>query len=168
MSKDMTGGIKGAAGTHIQTMKNMIEYVNESPYQFGYKAEGDSGYDIRAAEEKVIKPGEIVLIPTGIYMAIPKGLEGQVRSRSGLAAKHGVHVLNQPGTIDASYRGEVKVLLHHEMLLHYTEEDAYTVADGERIAQIVFQKVPQTFLSQVGDLDATDRGADGFGSTGRM
>ena len=105
--------------------------------------------------------GARVLIPTGLAIALPPGFEAQVRPRSGLALKHGVTVLNSPGTIDADYRGEVQVILVN------LGDEAFVVRRGERIAQLVFAPVLHAALVEVGSLDATERGAGGFGSTGQ-
>jgi len=123
---------------------------------------GASGFDLRAAVKGpvVLHPGERKLIPTGIAIAMPVGLEAQVRPRSGLALKHGVTVLNTPGTIDADYRGEVGVILIN------LGQEPFTVQHGDRIAQLVFQYVPRVTLVEVEELPPSDRGAGGFGSTG--
>jgi len=123
---------------------------------------GASGYDVHAAvaEPVEIPPGERRLIPTGFALAMPNGLEAQIRPRSGLAYKHGITTLNTPGTIDADYRGEVKVLLVNLGL------EPFVVRRGERIAQMVFQTVPDIDLAEVRELDETERGAGGFGHTG--
>lgn len=126
--------------------------------------EGASGCDLRAAVEKdiILKPGDIELIPTGFCYEIPVGYEVQVRPRSGLAAKHGVTVLNTPGTIDADYRGEVKVIL-----INHSKED-FVISRGERIAQAVPAKVEVHMdFEEAEELSDTDRGAGGFGHTGR-
>mgnify|MGYP000942692100 CR=1 FL=1 len=122
-----------------------------------------AGFDLHAAvaEPVTLKPGERVLIPTGFCMSMPAELEAQVRPRSGLAYKHGVTCLNTPGTIDADYRGEVKVLL-----VNFGQEP-FVVARGERIAQMVFQVVPPVRIEEVAELSETDRGAGGFGHTGK-
>jgi len=123
---------------------------------------GASGYDVHAAVEApvTLAPGERKLIPTGFALAMPNGLEAQIRPRSGLAYKHGLTTLNTPGTIDADYRGEVKVLLVN------LGQEPFTVQRGERIAQMVFQAVPDVALAEVRELDDTERGAGGFGHTG--
>lgn len=123
---------------------------------------GASGFDLRAAvkEPVVLHPGERKLIPTGIAIAMPDGLEAQVRPRSGLALKHGVTVLNTPGTIDADYRGEVGVILIN------LGQAPFAVQRGDRIAQLVFQYVPRVALVEVEELPPSDRGTGGFGSTG--
>jgi dUTP pyrophosphatase len=121
-----------------------------------------SGFDLYAAVTEPIEivPGGRLLIPTGLTLAMPIGLEAQIRPRSGLALKHGITALNSPGTIDADYRGEVKVLL----INHGTE--AFTIHRNERIAQMVFQIVPTVELIEVDELTETERGAGGFGHTG--
>jgi dUTP pyrophosphatase len=111
-------------------------------------------------EPVTIPPGERRLIPTGFALAMPNGLEAQIRPRSGLAFKHGITTLNTPGTVDADYRGEVKVLLVN------LGSEAFVVQRGERIAQMVFQTVPDIHLAEVRELDETARGAGGFGHTG--
>jgi dUTP pyrophosphatase len=108
-----------------------------------------------------LAPGERALVPTGLSIALPAGHEGQVRPRSGLAIQHGVTVLNAPGTIDEDYRGEVKVALVN------LGQEPFAVAPGERIAQLVIAKVEQVAVVEVEALDVTERGAGGFGSTGR-
>jgi len=127
-----------------------------------YQTEDAAGLDLRAALEAPLRlaPGAYDLVPTGLSLAIPRGYEGQVRPRSGLAARHGVTVLNSPGTIDADYRGEVKVIL----INHGSEP--FTVERGDRIAQLVLAQVAQLPLETVESLDATERGAGGFGHTG--
>ncbi|MBB6732905.1 dUTP diphosphatase [Cohnella zeiphila] len=122
-----------------------------------------AGFDIHAAvsEPLTLAPGQRALVPTGFAMAMPRELEAQVRPRSGLALKHGITCLNSPGTIDADYRGEVKVLLVN------LGQEPFAIERGERIAQLVFQLVPQVELSEVSELPDTDRGAGGFGHTGK-
>lgn len=121
-----------------------------------------AGFDLRAAvlETQVLRPGEIRLIPCGFAMAIPKGYEGQVRPRSGLAAKHGVTLVNTPGTIDSDYRGEIMVPLIN------LGAAAFSVERGMRIAQMLVLPVPPVSLVIVDDLDETPRGSGGFGHTG--
>ena len=126
-----------------------------------YARADDAGFDLRAAETTTIEPGGRALVPTGIALAIPPGYAGLVLPRSGLALRHGVTVLNAPGLIDAGYRGEVKVLLiNHDRM-------PVTVAHGERIAQLVLQRIEHAELHEVAELPASERGAGGFGSTGR-
>ncbi len=105
-------------------------------------------------------PGETIIVPFGFAVALPGDFEMQVRSRSGLAAKHGVHVLNGPGTIDADYRGECAAILHN------AGKEPFRIDNGMRVAQAVFKRVPLIKLVEVSDLDATERGAGGYGSTG--
>jgi len=121
-----------------------------------------SGYDLHAAvtEPVTIRPGERVLIPTGIAIAMPGELEAQIRPRSGLAYKHGITCLNTPGTIDADYRGEIKVLLIN------LGQEPFTIERGERIAQMVFQIVPKVHIELTDELSETKRGDGGFGHTG--
>ena len=126
-----------------------------------YAHEGAAGMDLRASEEATIPGGGRGLVGTGIAIALPHGHVGLVHPRSGLAAKHGITVLNAPGTIDAGYRGEVKVILLN------TSDEAFNVAIGDRIAQLVVQKVEHPAVEVVALLDGgTARGAGGFGSTG--
>lgn len=121
----------------------------------------DGGADLHAAEAASISPGERCDIGTGIALAIPAGYAGFVQARSGLAFKHGLMVVNAPGLIDAHYRGEVRVCLYN------SGETAFIVSVGDRIAQLVIQEVHPAAFEEVADLDATERGAGGFGSTGR-
>lgn len=129
-----------------------------------YATPGAAGLDLLAAvgagDPLVLEPGERALIPTGIAMVLPAGYEAQVRPRSGLALKHGVTVLNSPGTIDSDYRGEIGVILLN------TGKAPFTIGRGERIAQLVIAPVSQAELAEVSALPETARGAGGFGSTG--
>jgi len=127
-----------------------------------YMSEGASGMDLRAAcnEDVEIKPGERVLVPTGISIALPLGFEAQIRPRSGLAVKQGVTCLNTPGTIDSDYRGEIKVILVN------LGQETFSVERGMRIAQMVIQEVTRAKLVFEEELDLTLRGAGGFGHTG--
>lgn len=129
-----------------------------------YQSELAAGLDLLAAIEEgetvTLAPGSRTLIPTGIAMELPAGYEGQVRPRSGLALRHGVTVLNSPGTIDADYRGEVKILLIN------LGSDPFAIRRGERIAQLVICAVAQAKLELTHQLDGTSRGSGGFGSTG--
>ncbi len=122
-----------------------------------------AGLDLRAAVEApvTLMPGGRALVPTGVSIAIPDGYEGQVRPRSGLAAKHGVTVLNAPGTIDADFRGEVRVLLVNH------GDEPFTIERGERIAQLVISRFYRVSWSVAATLEHTERGAGGYGSTGR-
>ncbi|MBS7790067.1 dUTP diphosphatase [Roseococcus sp. SDR] len=126
-----------------------------------YATEGAAGMDLLAAREMVIPPGGRALVPTGLAVAIPDGFEMQVRPRSGLALKHGVTVLNAPGTVDSDYRGEVGVILLN------TGAEPFSIARGDRIAQAVFAPVTRATWEEVVVLPETQRGTGGFGSTGR-
>jgi dUTP pyrophosphatase len=130
-----------------------------------YETADAAGMDLRAAvkdsEPVTLSPGARAMIPTGLTIALPPGYEAQVRPRSGLAAKHGVTCLNSPGTIDADYRGEVKVILIN------LGQEAFVIKRGERIAQMVIAPVTRAELKVVAELDETKRGTGGFGSTGR-
>jgi len=127
-----------------------------------YESEYAAGMDIRAALEEpvTLEPGERTLIPTGLKMALPKGYEAQIRPRSGLAYRNGITMLNTPGTIDADYRGEVK------MLAVNLGDDPFTVKHGDRVAQMVIAPVTQAQVNEVDSLPDTERGDGGFGSTG--
>lgn len=126
-----------------------------------YATSGSAGLDLRSAEALTLKPGARALVATGIAIALPAHTEAQVRPRSGLAVKHGVTVLNSPGTIDSDYRGEIKV-----PLINHGSED-FVIARGDRIAQMVIARVEQVELAEVTSLDDTARGNGGFGSTGQ-
>lgn len=128
-----------------------------------YETSASAGLDIRAFIEEtiILHPGERKLIKTGLFLEIPEGFEAQVRPRSGLAFKHGITVLNSPGTIDADYRGEIGVIL-----INHGSED-FEINSGERIAQLVFAKVEQANWNVTESLSETERGEGGFGSTGK-
>lgn len=126
-----------------------------------YETSGAAGMDLRAADGMILKPGMRGLVPTGLAIALPEGFEAQVRPRSGLAVKHGVTVLNAPGTIDCDYRGEIKV-----PLINHGEQD-FVIARGDRIAQLVVAPVTQVTWQETQALEATARGTGGFGSSGR-
>ena len=126
-----------------------------------YATTGSAGLDLRSADALTLKPGARALISTGIAIALPDNHEAQVRPRSGLAVKYGITVLNAPGTIDADYRGEIKV-----PLINLGAED-FSIAKGDRIAQMVIAPVVQVELVEVTSLDQTARGAGGFGSSGK-
>ncbi|MBQ8222554.1 MAG: dUTP diphosphatase [Bacteroidales bacterium] len=141
-----------------------VKIINKSDNQLpAYETANSAGMDLRAYLPEgaiVMKPLQRVLIPTGLYMEIPEGYEGQVRPRSGLAIKNGITVLNTPGTIDADYRGEVKIIL-----INLSDTD-FTINSGDRIAQIIFAKCEQMEVVSVETLSETERGAGGFGHTG--
>jgi len=128
-----------------------------------YASAGAAGLDVRAALDApvTLSPGERALVPSGLRIAVPDGHEAQVRARSGLALRHGLAVLNAPGTIDADYRGELKVILVNH------GQASFTIERGERVAQLVVAPVVQAQVQAVADLDQTPRGDGGFGSTGR-
>lgn len=138
---------------------NQLEHGKDLPLP-AYESSGAAGMDLRAAADMTLGPGARCLVPTGIAIALPEGFEAQVRPRSGLAVKHGITVLNAPGTIDSDYRGEVKVLLVN------LGEDDFTVTRGMRIAQIVFAAVSRATISERNTAASTDRSSGGFGSTG--
>jgi len=123
---------------------------------------GDAGYDLTSRAELTLEPGERALVPTGIAVSIPEGFAGFLQPRSGLAAKHGVSIVNTPGLIDSHYRGEIKVIL-----VNLDPEQSFEVKRGDKICQLVFQKVEEVRFQEVDRLDETARGEGGFGSTGR-
>jgi len=142
-------------------IKRISPEFNDIPLP-GYETPGSSGMDIRAAikQDVVINPGEIKIIPTNLSFQIPEGYELQVRPRSGLAAKYGIGIVNAPGTIDADYRGEVKIIL-----INFGSSD-FTITKGDRIAQLILSNVFQAKLDLLEELDDTQRGDGGFGHTG--
>ncbi|MGH8929320.1 MAG: dUTP diphosphatase [Egibacteraceae bacterium] len=127
-----------------------------------YAHPGDAGLDLFARRDVTLAPGERAVVPTGLAVAIPPGCAGLVHPRSGLAARHGIALVNAPGTIDAGYRGEIKVILINLDPTHPAH-----IGRGDRIAQLLIQRVETAHVEEVTDLDATDRGDAGFGSTGR-
>ena len=141
-----------------------VPIINESPYDLpSFATANSAGVDLRANSASPISLGplERTIIGTGLKMALPEGFEAQVRPRSGLAAKHGLSVLNAPGTIDADYRGEIGVILVN------LSNEPFTIQPGERIAQLVIAKYEQVRWNLQDTLDTTERGAGGFGSTGK-
>jgi dUTP pyrophosphatase len=144
--------------------KMKIKIVNRSRHSLpDYATIHSAGMDLRANLENpvVLKPLERSLIPTGIYIQLPNGYEAQIRPRSGLAIKHGISIVNAPGTIDADYRGEIKVIL-----ANLSNED-FTINDGERICQMIVAKHERVEWVEVDELDETERGDGGFGHTGK-
>lgn len=140
-----------------------VQIVNKSQWPCpAYATKLSAGVDLKANTDSPItlEPLQRAMVPTGLYLAIPEGYEAQVRPRSGLAAKHGITVLNSPGTIDADYRGEVKVILVN------LSNESFVINPGERIAQMVFAQYQQVDWEEVESLDETQRGEGGFGSTG--
>lgn len=141
-----------------------INIINTSDHDLPkYETKGSAGIDLKAVCEKpiILKPLERQIIKTGLHIALPEGYEAQIRPRSGLAAKHGISVLNSPGTIDADYRGEIGVILVN------LSQDDFEIIDGMRIAQMVIAKFEQAEFIEVEKLDETERGSGGFGSTGK-
>ena len=142
-----------------------VKIVNKSDNNLpAYETSSSAGMDLRAYLPEgpiTLKPMQRTLVPTGLFMEIPEGYEGQVRPRSGLAIKNGITVLNTPGTIDADYRGEVKIIL-----INLSDTD-FVINSGERVAQIVFAKCEQMEVVSVETLSETERGAGGFGHTGK-
>ncbi|MBG6163264.1 dUTP pyrophosphatase [Labrenzia sp. EL_195] len=147
---------------HATLQLKRLEHGKDLPLP-AYQSELAAGLDLLAAVDDpvILAPGQRALVPTGLSMALPAGFEAQVRPRSGLAAKHGVTVLNPPGTIDADYRGEVKVILIN------LGDAPFEITRGERIAQMVIAPVLQAEITEVAVLSDTERGVGGFGSTGR-
>lgn len=142
-----------------------IKIINKSNNALPeYATAGSSGMDIRAYlnEPVTIDSFERVLIPTGLYIEIPPGYEAQIRPRSGLAINHGITCLNTPGTIDADYRGEVKIILVN------LSKESHTILPGDRVAQMIIQKTEKALLIPVNELDETERSAGGFGHTGKL
>lgn len=142
-----------------------VKIVNRSLHPLPqYATKGASGMDLRASlkETIILKPLERTLVPTGLFMELPRGYEAQIRPRSGLAIKQGLTCLNTPGTIDADYRGEIKVIL-----INLSNEEQH-IGDGDRIAQMVFQKVELIDWVEVNELTETERNAGGFGHTGKQ
>jgi dUTP pyrophosphatase len=126
-----------------------------------YAHEGDAGCDLESMVDLVIEPGARALVPTGIAVSIPEGHAGFVQPRSGLASRHGISIVNAPGLIDSHYRGQIKVIL-----VNLDRENAFNVRRGDKICQLVFQKVERALFEEVDELDETARGEGGFGSTG--
>ncbi|MBQ5984972.1 MAG: dUTP diphosphatase [Bacteroidales bacterium] len=140
-----------------------IKIINRSPYPLpSYATALSAGVDLKAFLEEplTLSPLQRAMVPTGLYIALPEGNEAQVRPRSGLAAKHGITVLNTPGTIDADYRGEIRVILVN------LSEEPFVIQPGERIAQMVIARHERAEWIETDELDETVRGAGGFGSTG--
>jgi len=144
----------------VTTVQLVNTSTNDMP---AYATTHSAGVDLRAdlKEPFNLKPMQRMLVPTGLFIALPEGTEAQIRPRSGLAYKQGITVLNSPGTIDADYRGELKVLL-----VNLSDKEV-TIAHGERIAQLVVAKYERVRFQEVKELDSTDRGAGGFGHTGK-
>lgn len=142
----------------IKVPVKKLDKTLETP---AYAYAGDAGMDLRAAEHTVLAPFERKMVSCGIALAIPEGYAGFVLPRSGLAAKHGISIVNAPGLIDSNYRGEVKAIL-----VNLDANSSFEIAHGDRIAQLVIMEVPATTLVETDELDDTQRGAGGFGSSG--
>jgi dUTP pyrophosphatase len=144
------------------TLKVLITRLDESVSVPRYAKPGDAGADICTRIDLTIEPGERVLAPTGLSIALPDGYAAFVHPRSGLAIKHGVSMVNTPGTVDAGYRGELQIIL-----INHDLREAISFKKGDRIAQLVIQKVERAEFIEVETLPGTDRGSGGFGSTGK-
>jgi dUTP pyrophosphatase len=127
-----------------------------------YQHAGDAGFDLSSRIDLIVEPGERAMVPTGIAVAIPRGYAGFVLPRSGIAARHGIALVNSPGLIDSGYRGEIAVIL-----INTDRSEPFRIKRGDRIAQLVIQKIEEASLFQVAQLDETARGDGGFGSTGQ-
>ena len=138
-----------------------IKRLDDSLELPSYAYPGDAGLDLRASDDAVLEPFERKAIPCGIALAIPRGYAGFVLPRSGLAAKHGISIVNAPGLIDSDYRGEIKVIL-----VNMDAHEAFEIKRGDRIAQLVIMAVPVVDLQETDDLPDTERGLGGFGSSG--
>ena len=146
-----------------KTEKIIVKVINTSGTHLPvYATELSAGMDLRASVNEAVEIDSLqrVLVPTGLYISLPEGYEAQIRPRSGLAAKHGITVLNSPGTIDADYRGEIKVILVN------LSKDKFVIEPGERIAQMVVTRHNKVEWCEVEELDETERNSGGFGSTG--
>lgn len=143
-----------------------LKIVNKSNYELPmYQTAGAAGFDIKVNTDsrlKIPKHSLTELLPTGLYMEIPEGYEGEIRPRSGLACKHGITLANSPGTIDSDYRGEIKICL-----VNNSNED-YILRPGERVCQMLIKPVIQVDIEEVQELTSTDRGHEGFGSSGKI
>jgi len=157
MSKRVDGGVDEATGPVLRVRRLDPELPLPA-----YAQAGDAGLDLCAAEDVRLPPGERAVVGTGLAIALPPGTVGLVHPRSGLAAKHGVSLVNAPGTIDEGYRGEVRVIV-----VNHDPREVVEIRRGERIAQLLVQRVERVRVQEADDLDATERGDGGFGSTGR-
>lgn len=145
----------------MQPMELPVLRLDKTLDMPAYAYVGDAGMDLRAAEGAVLAPFERKLVSCGIALAIPQGYAGFVLPRSGLAAKHGISIVNAPGLIDSNYRGEIKAIL-----VNLDPKNEFVIAHGDRIAQLVIMAVPAVTTTEVDELDETERGAGGFGSSG--
>ena len=145
----------------MQTVRIPVKRLDEALDMPAYAYVGDAGLDLRAAEDAVLAPFERKLVSCGIAIAIPQGYAGFVLPRSGLAAKHGISIVNAPGLIDSNYRGEIKAIL-----VNLDAHNVFEIANGDRIAQLVILETPVVELEEADELSETERGAGGFGSSG--
>lgn len=145
-----------------KTITLKLKKLDEELLTPAYANPGDAGLDLYAAKDVILQPGQRVMIPTGIAIAIPQGYAGFVQPRSGLAAKQGFSIVNTPGLIDSGYRGEIGVIG-----LNTDTQSEITIKRGDRVAQLVIQEVPVVELLEVNELDETERSSGGFGSTGK-
>ncbi len=144
------------------SLKVLITRLDESVPLPSYAKPGDAGADLATRIDFTIEPGQRILVPTGISLALPNGYVALVHPRSGLAIKHGVSIANTPGTVDAAYRGELQVIL-----INHDQKESISFKKGDRIAQLVIQQVERAEFIEVDSLPGSDRGAGGFGSTGK-
>lgn len=143
------------------TAEIAIKLLDDGMQMPRHQHDGDAGFDLSSAVDFVLEPGERATIPTGIAVAIPRGYAGLVLPRSGLAARHGIALVNSPGLIDSGYRGEIAVVM-----INTDKREPFHIKRGDRIAQLVVQRIEEVTLAQVDGLNETSRGAGGFGSTG--
>jgi dUTP pyrophosphatase len=142
-------------------MEILVSRMDETVPLPAYAKSGDAGADLISTIDITVYPEERAVIPTGLALAIPKGYVGLIHPRSGLAMNHGISIVNTPGTVDSGYRGEIKVIL-----INHDKWKQFEIKRGDRIAQLVIQKVEKPTFREVSELDCTDRGIGGFGSTG--
>ncbi|MEI7541257.1 MAG: dUTP diphosphatase [Actinomycetes bacterium] len=145
----------------MSALKVLIKRIDPTVPLPTYAKGGDAGADLVTTKDFTLAPGERALIPTGISIALPDGYVALVHPRSGLAIKHGITLVNTPGTIDAGYRGEIACIL-----INHDSKEEVSFAKGDRIAQLIIQKVERAYFVEVGELPGSGRGTDGFGSTG--
>lgn len=161
MSGDRAQSASSPSGAEAPTLEVLVHQLDPDLPLPGYAHDGDAGADLCSAVDVELGPGERAVLPTGVAVALPRGYAAFVHPRSGLAARHGVTLVNSPGTIDADYRGQIQVIL-----LNTDRDEAIRVRRGDRIGQLVIQRVERAVFRPVADLPGTVRGAGGFGSTG--
>jgi len=144
----------------VGIMKIKIKKIKDNAIVPSYVHKGDAGVDLYSTEDYILKPGERVLVSTGIKISIPEGYEAQIRPKSGLALNHGISIVNSPGTVDSCYRGEVGIIAINQ------GKEVYNIKKGKKIAQMIFNKVETVEFEEVKELNNTKRGDSGFGSTG--